>query len=506
MDEIFRPSLRALVAHSFSFVFALLVLLIYTGLIPLIITSVAGLLAGAILFIIALAGFVILDYLMLKNTWAQVREEGIFIGRGIIAKSRSMLLYSQIQDVKENESFIDMLIGTKSITVETMSNLSATAGSIPALSRKDADALRSAVLARILGKGRGGDAKAQGVGVQDAARMVPNPFKLQIGKIISAQFVIIAALAAVSFMACAAVVVFLGLNIGILAPVLAAFVAIAVLLLGIVMFGSLMTGILYSYSVGEETIMIEYGLFSKTRVQIPLSKVQQLTISQGAIERYAGIAHFIIDTGAMPTVAGSSKSPVVLNSIPLLLKDDAVKLRAFILKSAGYVFEEEQPALVGEGPLDSSSVIKRTAGSAFSFALLGAIALALIFFFAPKGTSSALYIALALGTVVIAVIVVLQHVYNNYYLKNYYYNMAKDLLVVRTGVLGRHETVLPIDKIQNVFIDQDLFDRIFGLWDIHTSTAGFRAGMHVHIDGLNSANAAVMRGILLKAVSSKGKK
>src|SRR3972149_8557694 len=71
--------------------------------------------------------FEFLYYLYLKNIWIEIREDGLFIQRGIVAKKRSTLLYSGIQDVKERQSLMEKILGIKRIMIVTMTALSAAA-------------------------------------------------------------------------------------------------------------------------------------------------------------------------------------------------------------------------------------------------------------------------------------------------------------------------------------------------------------------------------------------
>src|SRR5438445_339905 len=70
------------------------------------------------------AAIVIWQYLSLKNEWIELHEDGLFIHRGILGKSKSTLLYSQIQDLKEVQGPFDKLFHIKSLSIVTMSGLS----------------------------------------------------------------------------------------------------------------------------------------------------------------------------------------------------------------------------------------------------------------------------------------------------------------------------------------------------------------------------------------------
>lgn len=67
------------------------------------------------------------------------------------------------------------------------------------------------------------------------------------------------------------------------------------------------------------------------------------------------------------------------------------------------------------------------------------------------------------------------------------------------------ETILPYEKLQDVYVDQDVFDRIFRLYDVHVSTATFMSGFEAHIDGVNKENAEAIREIILENIRKNKK-
>jgi len=91
------------------------------------------------------------------------------------------------------------------------------------------------------------------------------------------------------------------------------------------------------------------------------------------------------------------------------------------------------------------------------------------------------------------------------YYETYYYDIRQNFLVIKKGVFMPTETILPFEKLQDVYLDQDLFDKIFGLWDLHVSTATFMSGYNAHIDGVSIANGEAMRELLLEKIKSKSK-
>ena len=87
--------------------------------------------------------------------------------------------------------------------------------------------------------------------------------------------------------------------------------------------------------------------------------------------------------------------------------------------------------------------------------------------------------------------------------RSYYYNFTSDMLIIRKGVISIKEICLPFDKIQNVFVDQDIFDRLFGLFDVHVSTVSENSAMEAHIDGLSMENANHLKEVLLTKIKQQ---
>jgi len=94
--------------------------------------------------------------------------------------------------------------------------------------------------------------------------------------------------------------------------------------------------------------------------------------------------------------------------------------------------------------------------------------------------------------------------YQCLYYRYYFYDLRNEDIVIKKGVVSRGEITLPYSKIQNVFVDQDFWDRIFGIYDVHIETAGFGSGMAAHIDGVNYKNSEKLRDIIMAKVKSQG--
>jgi membrane protein YdbS with pleckstrin-like domain len=161
-------------------------------------------------------------------------------------------------------------------------------------------------------------------------------------------------------------------------------------------------------------------------------------------------------------------------------------------------------------PLSEVKIWKKTYGSVnmlFAMQLLGfAIGLALIF--GLSGISKSNSALFSLGWIVLNVLVSLAvfagyYWWQRWYFFTYFYDLGADHLTIRKGTLTPREITVPYPRIQDVYVDQDLFDRVFGLYDVHLSTATQTSGMEAHIDGLGKAAADGLRAELLGLIHSK---
>ena len=152
-------------------------------------------------------------------------------------------------------------------------------------------------------------------------------------------------------------------------------------------------------------------------------------------------------------------------------------------------------------PLEKRKVIKKTLARTF-----GLFIILIIFgssFIIPflMGTYGAFtgfadfYILLVI--LVLAVIFLLVDLFQCLYYRYYFYDLTSEEIVIKKGVVSRREITLPYSKIQNVYVDQDVLDRIFRLYDVHLETAGLGSGMTAHIDGVSEANMNKLRDMLV---------
>ncbi|MBI4144041.1 PH domain-containing protein [Candidatus Woesearchaeota archaeon] len=150
---------------------------------------------------------------------------------------------------------------------------------------------------------------------------------------------------------------------------------------------------------------------------------------------------------------------------------------------------------VDECPLEFSKVIKKTIDGVIGWLFLLAILTGAISYFTRKFYTDIFWLLI--------LVFIAEAVYQYYYYKLYYYDVRKDFLVIKKGVITPKETILNYTKIQDVYVDQDILDRILGLYDVHVSTASSLSGAEAHIDGINHQNAETIRGQILKKIRKR---
>jgi membrane protein YdbS with pleckstrin-like domain len=105
--------------------------------------------------------------------------------------------------------------------------------------------------------------------------------------------------------------------------------------------------------------------------------------------------------------------------------------------------------------------------------------------------------------VVYVLLVGLIYYYQTWYFATYYYDVKPEYMTIRKGPITPSEINIMYQKIQDVYVDQDLFDRFFGLYDVHIATATFASHNLAHVDGLVKENAEALRDELLGIFKSK---
>jgi membrane protein YdbS with pleckstrin-like domain len=156
-------------------------------------------------------------------------------------------------------------------------------------------------------------------------------------------------------------------------------------------------------------------------------------------------------------------------------------------------------ATIQKYPLEQKKVIKKTLTGILGWLIMGLIIMVPLNILLWKYIMAILIIA----DILILARIIIEPIYQYYYYKKYYYDVRPDFIQIRKGAILTTEVILDYAKIQDVFMDQDLFDRIFRLWDVHVSTATYASGIEAHIDGVNHENALAIRELILNQIRSR---
>lgn len=135
--------------------------------------------------------------------------------------------------------------------------------------------------------------------------------------------------------------------------------------------------------------------------------------------------------------------------------------------------------------------------------ILGLLALGVL----PEHTDN---LTAVLGIVGYFLVVLALHIglyswYIKVYIKRYYYDGEEHFITIKKGVFAPAEIHVQWQKIQDVYVDQDILDRIMGLYDVHIASATATSGIEAHIDGVDQAAAEGLKQFLLNKVSGAGK-
>lgn len=151
-------------------------------------------------------------------------------------------------------------------------------------------------------------------------------------------------------------------------------------------------------------------------------------------------------------------------------------------------------------PLEKRKIVKKTSKSALVFFMY-------VLFLAPvyliSETTSPLFLIVGLMAFIIPTLLV--YIYQALYYRLYYYDFGEEGAEIRKGVVSQSTGHVRYKKIQNIYIDQDVLDRLFGLYDVHYETAGETSGIYSHVDGLNKENADKLVSFLNDKLYAQGK-
>lgn len=155
-------------------------------------------------------------------------------------------------------------------------------------------------------------------------------------------------------------------------------------------------------------------------------------------------------------------------------------------------------------PLSRKKILKKTIVSTLNVAIL-LVVFWLILFTQVGLTAGLTWVTFLMSGVLLGAFGI-NYLYQTGYFAVYFYELTDDFVQIRKGLITPREITIPYERIQDVYVDQDLFDRIFGLYDVHLSSATIFSGMEAHIDGVEKSVAEGLRDVLLRTIQQKTSK
>lgn len=158
-------------------------------------------------------------------------------------------------------------------------------------------------------------------------------------------------------------------------------------------------------------------------------------------------------------------------------------------------------------PLSKRKVLKKTLARTLGWIIFFLAMYGIIFFVGVAGKIPGdIYLVGLSGIFIFGltfIIFLLTYLYQLWYFAVYYYDLTPDFIIIKKGPITPREITIPYERIQDVYVDQDILDRIFGLYDVHLSSATVSSGFEAHIDGVEKQAADGLRATLLQTVQRK---
>lgn len=156
-------------------------------------------------------------------------------------------------------------------------------------------------------------------------------------------------------------------------------------------------------------------------------------------------------------------------------------------------------------PLSTKKVLKKTITGTLVWVILLLIIWGVLAATLSSGSDTGGWLVMAtigiLGLMFFILLVV--YLYQRWYYAVYFYDLTPDYIVIKKGPITPREITIPYERVQDVYVDQDLLDRIFGLYDVHLSSATISSGVEAHIDGVEKPAADGLRAMLLQTVNER---
>lgn len=275
----------------------------------------------------------------------------------------------------------------------------------------------------------------------------------------------------------------------------------------------------------NEEFVVRKGIWNKSRIAIPLDKIQQVNINQSLIQKIVGVHALEVDT------AGSSSKEV---SIRAIKHDMALSLKERLLDNDRQTLidgETTEKVHTTNHPFIQISLMSLfktgiTSNYVRSFALLLAFIFS-TFQFIEDIINAAGYdddpldeyinpqillrflVFIIVGIMIVTLIINLVRTIVRYY--NYKITKQKDSLLLAYGLINTKNTILRPNKVQVVTVGRNFFQKKFNINDLKIRQAsGIEANDRdqkktaIEIPGCSNEEKNVLLEFLLGSIPEKG--
>jgi putative membrane protein len=306
------------------------------------------------------------------------------------------------------------------------------------------------------------------------------------------------------------------------------------LTLGAVIVFILLAGIAYlrylnfTFYIDEdnEEFIIREGIWNKSRLAIPLNKIQQVNINQSLLQRIIGVHALEVDT------AGSSDKEV---SIKAISQDLAIALKARLIESerrqniGSDTYEEEE---IADKPvfikISFMSLVKtgitsnyvRTIGLLLAFVITTFQHIdEFITYSGYRDDALDRYISfemvlrfiavIVIGVIILVLVINLSRTILRFF--NYKITKQRDSLLLSYGLVATKNTILRPNKVQIVTVGRNYFQKKLNIQDIKVRQASNREANDqqakktaIEIPGCNEGEKDLLLEFLLEQLPKKG--
>lgn len=110
------------------------------------------------------------------------------------------------------------------------------------------------------------------------------------------------------------------------------------------------------------------------------------------------------------------------------------------------------------------------------------------------------FISLAAFLFFVGIMLIAYALYVQAYINRYYYDSNDSFITIKKGVFAPTEIHVQYQKIQDVYVDQDILDRLLGIFDVHIASATYSSGIEAHIDGVSPRTAEELKHVILARI------